>query len=163
MRVATKRKSWPFSWPATFRKKWPVGARRCPMSAKAEAEAAAALRELGATMKASTNAPKLHTLKLLNELTPVPVQYSLGPAILLLFNTTRVPRGPCCAVSSTQRAITLRTPKHRSHGGPCARVTGLSGYSAKSPRSGCADRSCGLQSVAYLYVLSALCFKPLHV
>ena len=38
------------------------------MSAKAEAEAAAALRELGATMKASTNAPKLHTLKLLNEL-----------------------------------------------------------------------------------------------
>ena len=31
------------------------------MSAKAEAEAAAALRELGATMKASTNAPKLHT------------------------------------------------------------------------------------------------------
>ena len=31
------RKSWPFSWPATFRKKWPVGARRCPMSAKAEA------------------------------------------------------------------------------------------------------------------------------
>ena len=68
MRVATKRKSWPFSWPATFRKKWPVGARRCPMTAKAEAEAAAALRELGATMKASTNAPKLHTLKLLNEL-----------------------------------------------------------------------------------------------
>ena len=32
------------------------------VSAKAEAEAAAALRELGATMKASTNAPKLHTL-----------------------------------------------------------------------------------------------------
>jgi predicted aconitase len=31
------------------------------MSAKAEAEAAAALRELGATLKASTNAPKLHT------------------------------------------------------------------------------------------------------
>ena len=26
------------------------------------------MRELGATMKASTNAPKLHTLKLLNEL-----------------------------------------------------------------------------------------------
>ena len=49
LRVATKRKSWPFSWPATFRKKWAVGARRCPMSAKAEANAAAALRELGAT------------------------------------------------------------------------------------------------------------------
>ena len=34
---------------------------------------------------------------------------------------------PCCAVSSTQRAITLRTPKHREprcNGGPCARVTG---------------------------------------
>ena len=31
------------------------------MSAKADAEAAAALRELGATLKASTNAPKLHT------------------------------------------------------------------------------------------------------
>jgi hypothetical protein len=39
------------------------------MSAKAEAATAAALRELGArTLKASTNAPKLHTLKLLNEL-----------------------------------------------------------------------------------------------
>jgi hypothetical protein len=38
------------------------------MSAKAEAEAAAALRELGATLKASTNAPKLHTLKFFNEL-----------------------------------------------------------------------------------------------
>ena len=38
------------------------------MSAKAEAEAAAALRELGAMLKASTNAPKLHTLKVLNEL-----------------------------------------------------------------------------------------------
>jgi len=38
------------------------------MSAKAEAEAAAALRELGATLKASTNAPKLHTLKLLHVL-----------------------------------------------------------------------------------------------
>ena len=36
-------------WPVTFPKKWPVGARRCPMSAKAEANAAAALRELGAT------------------------------------------------------------------------------------------------------------------
>jgi hypothetical protein len=48
-----KTKSWPFSWPATFRKKWPVGPRRCPMSAKADAEAAAALRELGATLKAS--------------------------------------------------------------------------------------------------------------
>jgi len=33
-----------------------------------EAEAAAALRELGAMLKASTNAPKLHTLKVLNEL-----------------------------------------------------------------------------------------------
>jgi len=33
----------------------------CPMSAKADAEAAAALRELGATLKASMNAPKLHT------------------------------------------------------------------------------------------------------
>jgi hypothetical protein len=39
LRVATKCKSWPFSWPATFRKKWPVGARRFPMSAKAEAKA----------------------------------------------------------------------------------------------------------------------------
>jgi hypothetical protein len=38
------------------------------MSAKADAEAAAALRELGATLKASTNAPKLHTLKFFNEL-----------------------------------------------------------------------------------------------
>ena len=38
------------------------------MSAKADAEAAAALRELGATLKASKNAPKLHTLKVLNEL-----------------------------------------------------------------------------------------------
>ena len=37
------------------------------MSAKADAEAAAALRELGATLKASTNAPKLHTLKLLHD------------------------------------------------------------------------------------------------
>ena len=63
-----KRKSWPFSWPATIWKKWPVIPRRCPMSAKAEAEAAAALRALGATLKASTNAPKLHTLKLLHEL-----------------------------------------------------------------------------------------------
>jgi len=53
LRVAMIRKSWPFSWPATFRKKWPVGPRRCPMSAKADAEAAAALRELGATLKAS--------------------------------------------------------------------------------------------------------------
>jgi hypothetical protein len=38
------------------------------MSAKADAEAAAALRELGATLKASTNAPKLHTLKVLHGL-----------------------------------------------------------------------------------------------
>ena len=38
------------------------------MSAKADAEAAAALRELGATLKASTNAPKLHTWKVLHEL-----------------------------------------------------------------------------------------------
>jgi hypothetical protein len=38
------------------------------MSAKADAEAAAALRELGATLKASTNAPKLHTRKVLHEL-----------------------------------------------------------------------------------------------
>ena len=52
----------------TFRKKWSIGPRRCPMLAVADAEAAAALRELGATLKASTNAPKLHTLKLLNEL-----------------------------------------------------------------------------------------------
>jgi len=42
--------------------------RTCPMSAKADTEAAAALRELGATLKASTNAPKLHTLKLLHVL-----------------------------------------------------------------------------------------------
>ena len=34
------------------------------MSAKAEAKAAAALRELGATLKASATAPKLHTLQL---------------------------------------------------------------------------------------------------
>ena len=67
MRVANIRKSWPFSWPATFQKKWPVSPRRCLMSAKADV-AAAALRELGATLKASTNAPKLHTLKLLHEL-----------------------------------------------------------------------------------------------
>ena len=53
---------------ATFRQKWPVGPRRCPMSAKADAEAAAALRELGATLKASKNAPKLHTLKVLHGL-----------------------------------------------------------------------------------------------
>jgi hypothetical protein len=38
------------------------------MSAKADAEAAAALRELGATLKASKNAPKLHTLKVLHGL-----------------------------------------------------------------------------------------------
>ena len=29
LRVAKTCKSWPFSWPATFRKKWPVGPRRC--------------------------------------------------------------------------------------------------------------------------------------
>ena len=38
------------------------------MSAKADAEAAAALRELGATLKASKNAPTLHTLKVLHGL-----------------------------------------------------------------------------------------------
>ena len=66
--MATKRKSWPFSWPATFRKKWPFGARRCPRSAKAEAKAAAALRELGATLKASATASKLNTLQLYKDL-----------------------------------------------------------------------------------------------
>ena len=43
-------------------------AHRCPMSAKAEAKAAAALRELGATLKASATAPKLHTLQLFKDL-----------------------------------------------------------------------------------------------
>ena len=38
------------------------------MSAKAEAKAAAALRELGATLKASATAPKLHTLQLFKDL-----------------------------------------------------------------------------------------------
>ena len=38
------------------------------MSAKAEANAAAALRELGATLKASATAPKLNTLQLLKDL-----------------------------------------------------------------------------------------------
>jgi hypothetical protein len=35
----------------TFRKKWSIGPRRCPMLAVADAEAAAALRELGATLR----------------------------------------------------------------------------------------------------------------
>ena len=38
------------------------------MSAKAEAKAAAALRELGATLKASVTAPKLKTLQLFKDL-----------------------------------------------------------------------------------------------
>ena len=38
------------------------------MSAKAEAKAAAALRELGATLKASATAPKLKTLQLFKDL-----------------------------------------------------------------------------------------------
>ena len=38
------------------------------MSAKAEAKAAAALRELGATLKASATASKLNTLQLYKDL-----------------------------------------------------------------------------------------------
>ena len=47
-----------------------VASRRAPlpMSAKAEAKAAAALRELGATLKASATAPKLKTLQLFKDL-----------------------------------------------------------------------------------------------
>jgi FMN phosphatase YigB (HAD superfamily) len=49
-----------------------VASRPAPLpdvgKGRGQAEAEAALRELGATLKASTNAPKLHTLKLLNEL-----------------------------------------------------------------------------------------------
>ena len=84
------------------------------------------------------------------------------------YSTVWVRRSCCC---STQRAFLavlaalFRQHNARSLSGP--QSTGATAVLVRSCYRSTAlnppaDRSCGLQSVAYLYVLSALCFKPLH-
>ena len=90
--------------------------------------------------------------------TPGPVQYSLGPAILLLFNTTRVRRSSRSLLRCFVNTTRDHSPDPKAQE-PRRSLCSCYRYSAKSPRRSIVWPTIGGLSIR---AQPALCFKPLH-